>query len=158
MGSARRENGKADPLIGAVVIGATKIAVRIVDDDGKVLACMECPTWLFPRAWKHYGNASKHSTDGKPADHRHRNRIHGARVLAYRRDREFLSALERGEPRQRLEPNLRREGRNGQRRRMRQLLENQAGVRVSRNLWRRVHPWSRGWIARLARATLRAAS
>jgi glucokinase len=31
-------------LIGAVDIGGTKIAVGMVDDDGKVLTCLECPT------------------------------------------------------------------------------------------------------------------
>ena len=31
-------------MIGAVDIGGTKIAVGIIDDDGKVLARLECPT------------------------------------------------------------------------------------------------------------------
>jgi len=31
-------------LIGAVDIGGTKIAVGMIDSDGKVLACLECPT------------------------------------------------------------------------------------------------------------------
>ena len=31
-------------MIGAVDIGGTKIAVGMVDDDGRVLSCLECPT------------------------------------------------------------------------------------------------------------------
>jgi glucokinase len=37
-------NEEAKHVIGAVDIGGTKIAVGMVDDDGKVLACQECPT------------------------------------------------------------------------------------------------------------------
>ena len=37
-------NSQRGRLIGAVDIGGTKIAVGIVDDDGKVLASDECPT------------------------------------------------------------------------------------------------------------------
>ena len=37
-------NEQAKHVIGAVDIGGTKIAVGIIDGDGKVLARLECPT------------------------------------------------------------------------------------------------------------------
>jgi glucokinase len=44
-GSRDHKSGKKEkPLIGAVDIGGTKIAVGMVDSDGKVLARLECPT------------------------------------------------------------------------------------------------------------------